>query len=210
MIKKVLVVEDHAFCREIFEHSVLHLEPSAHVTGASSLREARSLLHQIRGISLVILDLSLPDSNGVSTVTEIMDSWPTIPVLVVSAEEDLQLQGIVKSLGAAGFVSKSGTLDDIRLAISNVLDGGTTFNRVVDAIDTEELATRLARLRSLTRAQSRVLLAMSNGALNKQIAHDLNISEITVKFHVKNILSKLNLPNRTSAVMEYKNLTKFL
>lgn len=210
MKKNILIVEDHAFCREILESSVLQSEPEACVIGASSLLEATSLLKQIKDCHLVMLDLSLPDSNGISTVAEIRAGWPNVPILVVSGEEDLQLHGIVKSLGAAGFVSKTRKLVEIRSAISKVLDGGTAFNPVVDAINTEELAARLARLRSLTRAQSRVLLAMSDGALNKQIAHDLGISEITVKFHVKSILEKLNVRNRTAAVTEYRNLMRFI
>lgn len=122
----------------------------------------------------------------------------------------LQLQSITKSLGAVGFVSKTQSLAEIRKAIAQVLSGGDAFSRVVAVINSDGLEARLARFRSLTPAQLRVLQAMADGGLNKQIAYDLGISEITVKFHVKNIIAALHLPNRTSAAIEFKELQKYL
>lgn len=196
--KTILIVEDHEFCREAIEACVQESIEDVNILGISTIREARAVLDQIKSCDLLILDLGLSDSSGASTVIQIREGWPDVPVLILSGEDDLQLQSIVKSLGAVGFVSKALSLSEITNAITYVLQGGKAFNRIVDAINSDELAARLARFRALTGAQQRVLKAMADGALNKQIAHDLGISEITVKFHVKNILqlSKFQIEQR--------------
>lgn len=208
--RTILIVEDHEFCREAIEACIQEYVTDAKAIGISTIREAKAALNQIKTCDLLILDLGLSDSSGVSTFSQIREGWPHLPVLILSAEEDLQLQAIVKSLGAAGFMTKTHSMQQIRDAITAVLDGGTAFNRIVDAIDSDALAARLARFRSLTEAQRRVLKAMMDGALNKQIAFELGISEITVKFHVKNILATLQVPNRTTAVMEFRDIQKYL
>lgn len=97
----------------------------------------------------------------------------------------------------------------MREAIAAFLRGETVFDPIVGLVDGDDLEKRLARLRSLTDAQMRVLRAMADGSLNKQIAHDLGISEVTVKFHVKSVLSKLEVANRTQAVIELNTLEKY-
>lgn len=210
LTKTIVIVEDHEFCREAIEACLYDAIDGVNIIGLSTIRETKAVLEQIKTCDLLILDLGLSDSSGVSTVSQIREGWPKVPVLVISGEEDLQLQSITKSLGAVGFVSKTQSLSEIRKAIAQVLAGGNAFSRVVAAINSDDLEIRLARFRSLTPAQLRVLQAMADGALNKQIAYDLGISEITVKFHVKNILATLHLPNRTSAAIELKELQKYL
>lgn len=208
--KTIVIVEDHEFCREAIEACLSDTVEGANIIGLGTIREAKAVLEQIKACDLLILDLGLSDSSGVSTVSQMRAGWPDVPVLVLSGEEDLQLQSMIRSLGAVGFVSKTQSLAEIRGAIAQVMAGGQAFSRVVAAINSDGLEARLARFRSLTPAQLRVLRAIADGALNKQIAYDLGVSEITVKFHVKNILAALHLPNRTSAAVEFKELKKYL
>lgn len=208
--KTIVIVEDHEFCREAIEACLYDTVEGVNIIGLGTIREAKAVLEQIKACDLLILDLGLSDSSGVSTVSQIREGWPDVPVLVLSGEEDLQLQSMTKSLGAVGFVSKTQSLTEIRNAIAQVLSGRMAFSPIVAAINSDDLKDRLARFRSLTPAQLRVLKEIAEGALNKQIAHELDISEITVKFHVKNILAALHLPNRTSAAVEFKELKKYL
>ncbi len=208
--KTILVVEDHEFCREAIEACAAQFIGQDNVIGVSTIREARALLGQLKSCDLLILDLSLSDSSGISTVTQIRNDWPDVPLLVVSGDDDLQMQSIIKSLGVAGFVSKIRSMREVRDAIKCVLEGGKSFDRKIEAINSNELETRLARVRSLTNSQRRVLEAMASGAATKNISYDLGISEVTVKFHLKNIFSTLQVSNRTMAVIEFNELKKYL
>jgi DNA-binding NarL/FixJ family response regulator len=208
--KTILVVDDHELTRDAIEACAAQFVGQENVIGVGSIREARTLLGQLKSCHLLVLDLSLSDSSGISTVTQIRDDWPDVPVLVVSGEDDLQMQSIIKLAGVAGFVSKIHSMKEVTDAIGRVLEGGKVFDRKIDVIDSNELETRLARVRSLTNAQRRVLDAMMAGAATKHIAYDLGISEATVKFHLKKIFLNLQVSNRTMAVVEFKELLKYV
>ena len=105
--------------------------------------------------------------------------------------------------GASGFVPKTTEMDAMRIAIRSVLDGGTWTPPDVDLTtpadrDTADIVRRLS---SLTPQQVRVLMMLSEGLLNKQIAYELSVSEATVKAHVSAILQKLGVESRTQAVI---------
>lgn len=205
----ILVVEDHQFFRDAVEACVKDIVQDANVLGFQTLRETQIALTQLKSNAHVNLDLGLKDSSGIGTVTQIREGWPDVRILVLSAEEDLQLQHILQSHGVAGYVPKTKSVPEVREAIAAFLRGETVFDPIVGLVDGDDLEKRLARLRSLTDAQMRVLRAMADGSLNKQIAHDLGISEVTVKFHVKSVLSKLEVANRTQAVIELNTLEKY-
>jgi DNA-binding NarL/FixJ family response regulator len=128
--------------------------------------------------------------------------YPTVPVCVVSAVENAGAIRRSIALGAAGFVPKSSPPARIREAIAAILGGGTWTPPDVDPVaDPDEDEALAARLRSLTPQQLRVLMMMGEGLLNKQIAYKLGVSEATVKAHVSAVLQKLDVDNRTSAVL---------
>jgi DNA-binding NarL/FixJ family response regulator len=111
--------------------------------------------------------------------------------------------------GAAGFIPKSASKDALMQAIRNVLAGEVTLPVTYlppNMVTTEELAGLTCRLRSLTQKQLRVLQMLCQGLLNKQIAHELDVCETTVKAHVSEILRKLSVCSRTQAVLEVSKL----
>jgi DNA-binding CsgD family transcriptional regulator len=121
----------------------------------------------------------------------------------VSGNED---RGVIRrciDFGASGFIPKTTDIDVMREAIRSVLDGGTWTPSDIDlsAPADRETADMVRRLASLTPQQVRVLMMLSEGLLNKQIAYELSVSEATVKAHVSAILQKLGVESRTQAVI---------
>jgi DNA-binding NarL/FixJ family response regulator len=126
-----------------------------------------------------------------------------VPVVVVSANEDRGVMRRCIDFGAAGFIPKTTTIDAMRGAIRAILEGETWTppDLVLDGPADRDTAEIVRRLSSLTPQQVRVLMMLSEGLLNKQIAYELSVSEATVKAHVSAILQKLGVESRTQAVI---------
>ena len=158
-------------------------------------------------LDLVLLDLSMPGTTGLSGVMRVRKAFPKIPVVIVSGYEDLQIVQNVLALGVSGYIPKSTSRREIADAIGEVLRGTIYLpERYRDAaitrrssIDNHEL---LKRLHDLTPQQLRVLDMLGKGLQNKQIAYELKICETTVKVHVSDILRKLSVFSRTNAIIE--------
>jgi len=124
-----------------------------------------------------------------------------VPIVVVSGTEDPTTIRSAIEFGASGYIPKSLGIDVIQDGVSVVLEGGVWIPPDVD-LNTVDEATKMAqRLASLTPQQVRVLMMLSQGLLNKQIAYELSVSEATVKAHVSAILQKLGVESRTQAVI---------
>jgi len=126
-----------------------------------------------------------------------------VPVIVVSANDDPAVIRRWMECGASGFIPKTLGVEAMRAAIARVLEGGVWIPADVDlkAGTDAETADLMARLATLTPQQVRVLMMLSEGLLNKQIAYNLTVSEATVKAHVSAILQKLGVESRTQAVI---------
>ena len=129
--------------------------------------------------------------------------YPGLPIVVVSANDDPAVIRRCMEFGASGFIPKRLGVEALRQAIARVLKGEVWTPPDVDlASDADdETAAMIARLSSLTPQQVRVLMMLSEGLLNKQIAYELGVSEATVKAHVSAILQKLGVESRTQAVI---------
>ena len=191
---KAVVVDDHPMCRAATAMALRVVDPDVEAVEAASLEEALALAD---GAALVTLDLGLPDNRGVLGLAALVAAHPNVPVLVISGAGNPAVERQVARMGARGFLHKAAPISEMVAAIRRVLAGETWFS-VDPADDGDDAFTRLA---TLTPAQSRVLGAMESGRLNKQIAYDLGLSEITIKAHVKAILRKLAVPNRTQAIL---------
>jgi DNA-binding NarL/FixJ family response regulator len=129
--------------------------------------------------------------------------YPSVPIVVVSANDDPAVIRRCMEFGASGFFPKTLGADALRGAIARVLAGEVWTPPDVDLTlePDAESAAMIARLATLTPQQVRVLMMMSGGLLNKQIAYELGVSEATVKAHVSAILQKLGVDSRTQAVI---------
>ena len=199
----IIVADDHPLFRDALRQAIEGLEPLRNVEMAGDLAQVEALLRREGEAELVLLDLNMPGNNGFAGLLVLRSAYPGVPVVIVSATEDAATVRRALDLGASGYIPKSSTGERIREAIARVLEGEVWIPPDVDlesAVDGEgrDLA---ARLRSLTPQQQRVLAMLGEGLLNKQIAHELGVSEATVKAHVSAVLLKLGVDSRTQAVI---------
>lgn len=203
-MRRAVIADDHPLLCEAVSVALHAVSPGIGVTCAGTLADAESALAQ--PADLLVLDLGLPDVSGLSGLALMRGQWPEMPVLVFSAQDRPEVQKMVQAMGAVGFLSKKAQIPVLAEALRTVLDGGKWFDESLDGVDAEALTARIERFSSLTPAQMRVLEAMKGGRLNKQIAYDLGIAEVTVKAHIKQILRKLDVGNRTQAVLEAREI----
>ena len=199
----IVIADDHPLFRGALRHAITSLIPSSQVLEAGGLDELTAALDRKRDVDLVLLDLTMPGVQGFSGLLYLRAQFPEIPVVVVSAHEDPTVVRRAIEFGASGFVPKSLDTDQIGSALIAILAGGMWTPPDIDlgASEDRETADLVRRLASLTPQQMRVLMMVSEGLLNKQIAYELGVSEATVKAHVSAILQKLGVESRTQAVI---------
>ena len=168
---------------------------------AGDIEGLTKALESDRNCDLVLLDLNMPGVRGFSGLLLLRAQFPEVPVMIVSAVEDTSVIRRCFDLGASGFLSKSESAVAIRASIDTILAGGLWVPEGVSLDGEDEQTEVLERLSTLTPQQVRVLMMLSDGLMNKQIAYELSISEATVKAHVSAILQKLNVDSRTQAVI---------
>src|SRR5450432_2362506 len=168
----LVIADDHPLFRDALRQAVASVVASAKIDEAGSFEELTALLEQDSDVDLILLDLSMPGISGFSGLIYLRAQYPAIPVVIVSASDDAGTIRRSLDFGAAGFIPK-------RFGVERLRD----------------------RLVTLTPQQVRVLMMLSEGLLNKQIAYELGVSEATIKAHVSAILQKLGVESRTQAVI---------
>jgi DNA-binding NarL/FixJ family response regulator len=177
--------------------------PQARVVEAGTLAAAaRAASEAADSLKLVLLDLKMPGAVGYSGIALLHAECPGVPILVVSSAEGRHAADEARAFGAVGFLSKDADLGQIEAAIGAALNGApppaSPAPEPVDAVRRE--------VAGLTPTQLKVLLAVLDGKLNKQIAFDLAMSEATVKAHMTAIMRKLDVQNRTQAALAARAL----
>ncbi|MDQ2089702.1 response regulator [Marimonas arenosa] len=203
--QSALIVDDHPLFCDALSMTLQAVADIRQVHTAARLQEALDLIADKLEPDLVVLDLNLPDVDGLDGLVRIKTA-AEVPVIVVSSMADNRVISGVISAGAAGFVPKHSQRDVFRTAIETVSRGErftpegfvAVSGNSNDGPDTDDA---LARLASLTNQQARILQLVCEGKLNKQIAYDLSIAETTVKAHVTAIMRKLGVQSRTQAVL---------
>jgi DNA-binding NarL/FixJ family response regulator len=200
---RFVVADDHPLFRGAMRESVANLFASADIFEAGGFDDLQTLLEREGDVDLVLLDLAMPGVRGFSGLLYLRAQFPGVPVIIVSANEEPDVIRRCMEFGASGFLPKTLAVDIMRTAIRRVLEGGVWTPPDVDLSGAADAATRdlVVRLSTLTPQQVRVLMMLSEGLLNKQIAFELKVSEATVKAHVSAILQKLDVESRTQAVI---------
>jgi DNA-binding NarL/FixJ family response regulator len=201
--RQIVIIDDHPLFRDAMKGALAGVLSNATVREASSLEDGIKILDEDRDCDLVLLDLKMPGVQGLSGLAFLRAQFPSIPVAIVSGQEEPAVIRRALALGASGFIPKSTPAEDMRRAVSTILEGEIWAPAVAKQLTDEErevddLSRRLA---TLTPQQVRVLMMLRAGLLNKQIAYELDVSEATVKAHVSAILLKLNVDSRTQAVI---------
>ena len=200
----VIVADDHPLFRAAIREALQARHQVTSFLEASSFESLQELVDQQQEVDLVLLDLHMPGVSGFAGLVYLCKQYPSVPVVIISANEDPVVIQRALRLGAAGFIPKSSSIETIMEAIDAVLMGEIWIPPTAGlsqgaGSDSElELAERMAQL---TPQQFKVLMMMSQGLLNKQIAYQLGVSEATIKAHVTAVMHKLGVSNRTQAVL---------
>lgn len=206
---RVLIADDHPLFRNALTMALQSCVDGVEIIEAEDLAGARQCLASHPDIDLVLLDLHMPGSGGLTGLAGIRCEYPDVSVVVVSANEDAVVIRRALDHGAAGFIPKSAGLDVLTEALNAVLDCRSWVpphlrSSVASLPDAgRDLAERIARL---TPQQFRVLEMVAEGQLNKQIADRLGIQERTVKAHMSEIFARLGVRNRTQAGVAFRRL----
>jgi DNA-binding NarL/FixJ family response regulator len=200
---RILIADDHPLVRGALREAVASAVSGANIIECGDLEQLTAALDKSDHADLVLLDLAMPGVRGFSGLLYLRAQHPDVPVVVVSGNEDRAVIRRCIDFGAAGYVPKTTDITGMRQAIRDILDGRTWTPPDVDLSTPadKDTADILRRLASLTPQQVRVLMMLSEGLLNKQIAYELTVSEATVKAHVSAILQKLDVDSRTQAVI---------
>ena len=198
-----MIADDHPLFRGALREAISGLLEKVDIAEAGTFNEVAELLERGSEVDLVLLDLTMPGVRGFSGLMYLRAQYPGVPVIVVSANDDPAAIRRCMEFGASGFIPKTLGIEGMRAAISRILGGGVWTPPDVDlsAGSDAETAALMTRMATLTPQQVRVLMMLSEGMLNKQIAYQLSVSEATVKAHVSAILQKLGVESRTQAVI---------
>lgn len=200
---RVLIADDHPLIREGLALAVRAALPGVSVDTAGTIGEALEAIRRNVKYRLILLDFVLPDARGFSGLLQIQHLVGMVPIAVISAHEDAMLVESAQALGAAGFLYKTRPFDELAKDIRLLADGKRSF----PVIDKVNVATDMRdRIATLSGAQLKVLIALADGRLNKQIAGDLDVSEATVKAHLTAIFRKLGVTNRAQALLAVQPL----
>lgn len=223
MLMKVLIADDHALIRQGMVHALKDNSVAEIIIEANDKESVLAGLEQHADIDVVLLDLFMPGANDFDLLVKICNSYPDIPIIVVSAAEEPVYMRKSIDLGASGFIPKSSSMEIMLSAIQLVRSGGTYIpadmmqsrsntdrrrtaqpaEMNMQAVEDNEIVVKAAE--GLTKRQSQVLSHMAKGQANKEIARELGVSEHTVKIHVTAILRLFNASNRTEVVVKARN-----
>jgi len=212
---RILLIDDHRLLRDALAEVLGRIAGEVSIFNAGTAEEARAAASHYGSLDLVLLDLYLPDSQGVSLLTELRDLLVTVPIVVLSASERPEDVRAALAAGASGYIPKTSSGRDMLAALRQILDGEiyvpASLLAAMQALQGAEAASPspgpvAATDDRLTDRQLQVLRLLGQGLSNKGIANRLNLTEGTVKLHVSAILRALGVGNRTEAVMAAERL----
>jgi len=229
---KILLVDDHPLILSALQSVIQGIRPDVEVVAVDTARDARHRLRTESDFDLVMLDLQLGDADGFDVLVEFRTTYPSLPVVVVSASD--RQSDVIRAVdaGAMGYVPKRCSTEDLYVALRTVMAGGIfvptmamgyvrptpdpSDDQAQDMLgvvkthakpEPSQTPPPLADL-GLTPRQTDVLALLLQGKPNKLIARDLNVSVETVKDHVAAVLRALNVSSRTQAVLAVSQMSQ--
>ena len=204
-VMRILIVDDHALVRRGMSYVVKEGFPDAEVSEAGSAAAALVIL-RAQKVDLALVDVRMPDLDGLDLLRSVKAEWPDIPVIMLSTYENAPYVKRALSDGASGYLLKDATPEDLSQAINVAMSGsGNVLSpRVIQNLfdDAESNSHNGRRSEfSLTQRENDILGLLSEGRSNRDIAQSLFLSEKTVKAHLAAIFRKLGVTNRTQAAM---------
>jgi DNA-binding NarL/FixJ family response regulator len=208
---RILVVDDHALVRRGLTYVVKEGFPDADVDEAESAAAALELLHGGKKVDLALVDVRMPDLDGLELLKAIKAEWAELPVIMLSTYENAPYVKRALADGASGYLLKEATPEDLAQAIHVAMSGsGNVLSpRVIQNLFEDQEASGSSSAAnghrrneySLTQREHDILALLAEGRSNRDIAQRLFLSEKTVKAHLAAIFRKLGVTNRTQAAM---------
>lgn len=217
-IIKIVIIDDHQLFREGVKR-ILAMENNFEVVAEGDDGSVAIQLVETHNPDVILMDINMPKVNGVEATRQLVEAYPDVKVLILSIHDDETYVTHVLKTGASGYLLKEMDADSLIQAVRVVAEGGAyihpkvTHNLIneyrrlaADPSSDAEIGFREVEYRRplhiLTRRECEVLQLMTDGKSNRSIGEALFISEKTVKNHVSNILQKMNVNDRTQAVVE--------
>ena len=197
---KILVVDDHPLIQDALAQLLPQLGGDVEVRNAVTADEATGILDDEPDVSLVLLDLALPGTRGLDLLADLMQDYPGVPVVVLSATHDRATVNAALAAGARGFIAKTSDPRELLDAVRLVREGGEYLTPDITLVPDGDGVRIAPGALGLTSRQADVLMLLVQGKPNKLICRDLKLSEGTVKVHVSAILKRLNVKSRAQAV----------
>ena len=206
---KILIVDDHALVRRGMGHVVRDSFRDAEVVEAGTAAEALEAM-TTSSMDVALVDVRMPDSDGLELLHEIKVRWPDIPVIMLTSFDHAHYVRRALAEGAAGYMLKDATPEDLEQAIKVALSGGgnvlspKVIQNLFDAMDgtgSENGEGTHRPTSALTQRETDILSLLAEGKSNRDISRALYLSEKTVKAHLAAIFRKLGVSNRTQAAM---------
>ncbi|ARE39108.1 Transcriptional regulator, LuxR family [Rhodovulum sp. P5] len=209
-VRGVLVIDDHPLYGDALAGALSQVFEGCTIRTATSLQHGLDQLGPDFDPDLVMLDLRLPDVTGISGFLRLRERVPDVPVLVISALSSTEVVEALMDSGAAGFISKDASTEELRTALMIIREGRQYLppgfasvgkrkvSRDTRAPSVQDISQRIA---DLTPQQARIMKLICAGKPNKQIAYELSLAEATVKAHITALLRRLGVQNRTQAAV---------
>ncbi|BDG45081.1 response regulator transcription factor [Parageobacillus sp. VR-IP] len=214
MKTRIAIIDDHQLFREGIKRILEFEEEFEVVADGADGSEVLSIVEQYRP-DIVLMDINMPNINGVEATKQLVETYPETKVVVLSIHDDENYVMRALQTGATGYLLKEMDADTLIEAVKVVAEGGSylhpkvahnlirEYRRLASGKDESKIRKQEVRrpLHLLTRRECEVLQLLADGKSNRGIGEALYISEKTVKNHVSNILQKLNVNDRTQAVV---------
>ena len=207
---KILIVDDHALVRRGMGHVVRECFTEAEVVEAANAVEAIEVMTS-DNVDIALVDVRMPDADGLELLHQMKDRWPGTPVIMLTSFDHAQYVRRALALGAAGYMLKDATPEDLEQAINVAISGGgnvlspRVIQNLFESVDGpgrgENGDHGYRPIASLTQRETDILALLAEGKSNRDISRGLFLSEKTVKAHLAAVFRKLGVTNRTQAAM---------
>lgn len=199
MKTKILLVDDHKILRDGIRSLVKEYDDIEVVGEAADGRTAIRLVNELSP-DVVIMDISMPELNGIDATRKILADHPKVKIIALSMHYDKQFVSEIFKAGVSGYLIKDSAFDELEHAIHLVMEGKTYINPQIASLVVESLMSHSAPIQNkpfslLTEREREVLQLISEGKSTKQIADDLNVSAKTIESHRRQVMGKLNIRN---------------
>jgi DNA-binding NarL/FixJ family response regulator len=189
----ILIVDDHPVVLAGLKALLTDHSFTETLHGAINGEQALQCIHQY-DIDVVLLDINLPDTNGIEVAKKMIHLKPTLKIIGMSTLADYSHISRFIQSGASGYMIKNASADEIIECIETVLQGQKYFSREVQSIISSHMFTSV-QVPKLTRREKEIIERIANGESNAQIAETLFLSPLTVDTHRKNLLAKFEVSN---------------